>query len=374
MINANWSDHKFIYGQPPRFAAALIALLTLGIVAALVWMSVGEIDDVVRVSGVLRPTSGISTVRNSVGGQVYAVHFTDGQQVEAGTLLFVIDANVITEQLKAAQSELEYLQRHVTILMTVQDSIRTQQFSILTAEDSATYHLQVFITKYQQLLLTYNNVTDKLAIEKRINALPVHELEQLAHQQAAAKLALDSYVHETLLSLEQQIEETRHRLRAVESHIKELQLTKELCYVRAPIAGTVQVTQVINAGEYLPAGVEVLRLIPTEQAEYQVELSVANQDIALIKAGQTVMHRFSALPYKEFGAVPGEVITIGQDAMVAPDGTLIYRVTSSITSAQIQDRYGNTALLKPGMLCEARIVVRREKILYHLLRKIDLIN
>ena len=105
-----------------------------------------------------------------------------------------------------------------------------------------------------------------------------------------------------------------------------------------------------------------------------MEISVRNQDIALIEPGHAVVYRFEALPRHQYGAVTGTITGVAGDAVLAGDGSLVYRVFGSVDQAFLQDQYGNKAELKPGMACQSLVVVKRDKILHWLLRKLGFLH
>ena len=125
----------------------------------------------------------------------------------------------------------------------------------------------------------------------------------------------------------------------------------------------------------MPSGIEVLRIIPEDGDRYKVEIMVQNKDISQLKIGQELKYRFLALPYKEYGTLEGEIKKISEDAVVNQgEANMAYRVEATIIGTELYDKNGKVTRVKPGMLCEVRVVVRQKKILYYVLEKLNFLS
>ncbi len=114
------TDSREMYQAKPHpfiwvFTYILIALIS----AALVWSFFGKKEIVVKASGKVRPELGISTVKNSLGGEVESVSFRQGQTVKKGEILFIVKHDGLllekesnNEQLQENEKELENLQKY----------------------------------------------------------------------------------------------------------------------------------------------------------------------------------------------------------------------------------------------------------------------
>lgn len=88
------TDSKELYSERPNpFIAAFVYCLVGLIAAALIFSFFGKVDIVATAAGVVRPNDDISTVSGLVGGRVVEVNMDDGQQVQAGDLLFKVDTS-----------------------------------------------------------------------------------------------------------------------------------------------------------------------------------------------------------------------------------------------------------------------------------------
>jgi HlyD family secretion protein len=200
-------------------------------------------------------------------------------------------------------------------------------------------------------------------------------MEELKANYRLAQLAFERYKSETLVNIKNEIDGMKERLIEVESQLQEIEKRIALNMVRAPISGTIQVLQEFNVGDYMPAGIEVLRIIPEDSEKYKVEIMVQNRDISQLKIGQKIKYRFLALPYKEYGTLDGKITKISEDAVLSQgEPNMAYKVEGSINSTRLYDKNGKPTEIRAGMLCEARVVVRQKKIIYFVLEKLDFLS
>ena len=123
MLSINWDSsengifstkHDADLQRPPRYMATLIWLVLLILAAALLWAWFGEIDHVVKATGVIRPQANVSTVRNIVGGKVKMVGAREGDHVEQGDLLLIIDTDTADLKIKSLTAELHELEEQLS--------------------------------------------------------------------------------------------------------------------------------------------------------------------------------------------------------------------------------------------------------------------
>lgn len=161
----------------------------------------------------------------------------------------------------------------------------------------------------------------------------------------------------------------------MKAQLKEVEIQLDLNVVKTPIEGIIQVIQEFNTGDYMPSGIEVLRIIPGNGSDYKIEMIVQNKDISQLQVGQQINYRFLSLPHEEYGTLKGEILKISGDALTNNiQATLAYKIEASINDIKLYDKKGKPAYIKPGMACEARVIVRKKKILYFVLEKINFID
>ena len=143
--------------------------------------------------------------------------------------------------------------------------------------------------------------------------------------------------------------------------------------VRAPIDGLVTVHTELTQGGFIPGGVHVLSIIPTREDMLNANIFISNQDIGQITEGMTVRFDIAAMPRRDFGEITGEITRISTD--IAADGGMqgFFVVESEIEDRVYHDSRGQGVNLRVGMGFEARVIVERQRVLFYLLDRLNLI-
>lgn len=188
-----------------------------------------------------------------------------------------------------------------------------------------------------------------------------------------SKTLMTKYQIDTLVSIDENIKANKTKIEELDKNLKAININIDDCNVKAPMDGIVNIVKDVAIEELLQSGTEIATIIPDSNAKYKVQLYLSNKDIADIKVGDKVKYHFEALPYKEYGELTGILDKIGTDAKVdQQSGSSYYVVESYVENIPLYSYKGKKSELKIGMSCEAQIIIKRKKILYYLLEKINL--
>ncbi|EHK2440411.1 HlyD family efflux transporter periplasmic adaptor subunit [Clostridium perfringens] len=173
-----------------------------------------------------------------------------------------------------------------------------------------------------------------------------------------------------LAQIEEKINENNQKLKELEENKKQIEQNIEKCSVKATTDGKLNININLEPGIVLQAGIVVANIIP-DSDNYKVELMIPTKDIANIKVSEEIKYSFQALPYREYGFLDGEIESLSPDSkMNSVDGISFYTGEGTLNSHSLYNNKGEEVLIKQGMECEARIIIRKEKILYYILEKI----
>jgi membrane fusion protein, peptide pheromone/bacteriocin exporter len=371
-------SREMLEAKEPNFIVFFIYLLLVIIITTFIWMWFGEIDITVRANGILRPGESISVIRNINGGEIEKLFYYENKNVNKGELLYVVDSSNLELQLDKFVKERDRLTSEVENLKILEKSIK--QENNFFKEGNIEFYNRYLVYKYEKerLLLDYTQARSKYTREEQLSPsfTAANRLEELKTAYSIARINYERFFSETLVSIKKETESNEVSLMDVESQIMDLQNKIDLNSVKAPINGSVQVYYEFNIGDYIPSGIEVMRIIPDQgKNDYKVEVVVENKDISHLKIGQKVKFRILALPYKEYGTLDGKIIKISRDTISGENkANMSYLIEADINGIQLYDKDNNPARIKPGMICESRIVVRQKKILYYVLEKLDFIS
>jgi membrane fusion protein len=357
-------------------------------VALAVFLTCGEYTQRTRVQGVLAPSAGLIKLSAPQDAGVLTLKVTEGDRVEKGQPLYVLDldkrieagglSEAVLAALRSQRRELQdELLRRAAYDGDRQSALRTKLSD--TAKESGQVDRQIEVSKdYVQTLSdeldTYKDylergITIQRDILDRRSRLMTEktQLELLRRD----RVKLDAQQHATEAEITQIDQEGASKLSEIRRQIADLDRsmaeaeTQRRIEIRAPEAG--RVTGVVaRAGQSVAKGGPLLTIVP-EDGALQVNLYAQSSAIGFVREGAPVMLRYAAYPYQKFGQHPGVVTAISRAAL-RPDevdvgvplppeagqrGTL-YRLTVRPQEAAIS-AYGKLEPLQVGMQVEADI-------------------
>ena len=104
--------------------SSVISIICLLAICTAVWLILGQKEEVVRASGMVRPIENLSFVKAFTAGKIQNIHFTSGQYVEKGAVLLNIDDTV-------AQKERQNLE---DLMLKIEQKIKDIEACIESAE------------------------------------------------------------------------------------------------------------------------------------------------------------------------------------------------------------------------------------------------
>jgi hemolysin D len=317
--------------QPTLAVLACVSIASLVIVAAGAAATV-PLDQIVSLPGRLVPLRPTQPLASPEAGRVIQVRVREGEPVEAGQELLVLDPSLsrvdVTElerQLQAA-TELEERQR---------------------------FTLQQRLASLQR----------QLALDLEV----LHPLEQLAQQGGAPGLQ----VTEQRRQVEQtrrQIDDTRGELAALQAlstqaradQRRQLAAARErlaLRSLRAPVRGVVFDLKA-QTGQVAAVGQPLLQLVP--ESPLRVEAHARDDDLAFLQAGQSAQVVVSAYDPSRYGLLKARVSQVSADALPPQPGIDYPHVPVQIVlDSQSLERNGKQFALQAGMAVTAQVNLQK---------------
>jgi multidrug efflux pump subunit AcrA (membrane-fusion protein) len=357
---------ELLRSDPPPQVIRWTAWLLIGIFIALFLAAVLiHIPETVRCSFVLVPENGADPIQSPLLGLVQAVKVSEGQEVPAGTELFVLRSDEIRSwqtQLRTSDEDLRNLQGRTTKL----EEYYQAQVAIKKHEMQSAEREVMFREKH---LATDRDVLDrnqKLADEKLVSQIEMLEY-RLAVEEAERNLSVAQRQVEQLTLQEQELHTERARQRADEQsegeklkvRIDALKRQLENCSgdqmsIRAPYHAAVISLGHRNPGGVVQNGGELCQLARADGTP-RVRLLLQEAGIPKLIPGQKVRMFFEAFPYQRYGTITGKLEWISPAAVNSSEGQ---RFTGLASLEQMAFRTGGqNRPIRVGMKGEARLVV-----------------
>ena len=395
---ASWMGPIHLAHNPRFTIVASIALVLAG--ALLAFGAWGKVARKVRVPGVLMPQWGTVELSPAVSGVLLEQRVKEGDWVEQGQVLFVVNTDKTTAEGSTASLLASHLaQRRSTLLAErasrmvqnhqreVHLADRIRSLSLETAQATQEHALakrrvelaQKTSTRFEQMaaegfvsdIQSQGKQEELIDLQSRLeNTLRNGVALAREHKSAQADLThLQKQLAIELLQLDR-------NLASLDQETAEIQ-SRKTSSVLAPQAGQVSTVH-LSLGAMAQAGQTIASLVPQANAQAPnhsahtlvAALFAPTRTTGFIQPGQEVWLRLAAYPYQKFGLAKGRVLKVSGTPIAPQDlphgqGTALmastqsneplYRIQVELVSQHVM-AFGVAHPLRPGMTLEADVI------------------
>ncbi len=397
-----------------RFVMWSVLLL---IVVALVWSILGHINEVAVAAGKVIPSGQIKTVQVKNKGIVKEINVEEGQMVQEGDVLIVLDPTTTTADYDSLKKRAAYYKldiQRLTAELTQQPFMpeedpdlephdlaaemalyqsRTNDYR--TQRQSRQDVIDQKIARLQATQASYEKYAEVLAIarekEARLTALSeqnaISEFQLLEQQRETIEYAKNAQAElDSLNSIRAEIAEAQQNLANVDASyhkdimtalveakkeyysvtesIKKADEDSRMATIYAPISGRVYNLNIHTLGGIVTDAQSLMQIVP-EDAKLEFEVYADNKDIGFIKVGQEAEVKVETFNFQKFGMYKAEVQEISADAVNDPSDqmkNMKFKLLLDPTSNDI-NVYGQPAKLEVGMNVSAEIKIKEKRII-----------
>ncbi len=408
--------------QHPRGGRALIWITFTAVFLFVGWAAWIEIDEITRGMGKVIPSSQVQDVQNLEGGIVGDILVKEGDTVDKGQVLMVMDDTQFMSSLdgqKIGRMALEIkrarLQAEVGGVYPV---ISDQGWK--EVPDLAQQEIDLYISRQEELQSRKNVLLEQIGQNQQQVEEMGEQRKLLARRRKllreewsiARRLAESGAVSRIeVLRLERQVSdvdgelavslETVDRLMAeqneVKQRIKELQLTfissarselnetlakiKELeatgaaledrvarTQVRSPVKGVVKQILVNTEGGVVQPGMKMMEVVPLDD-NLVIETRIRPQDIGFLHPGQKAVVRFTAYDFTIYGGIEGRLTHLSADTITDEQGESFYLAHVETERNNLDDDNASRPVIT-GMIANVDIMTGKKPLLAYLLKPV----
>ena len=403
---------------PPSPTGRLVMWsILLLVVVALAWSFLGHINEVAVAAGKVIPSGQIKTVQVKNKGIVKEINVTEGQMVQEGDVLVVLDPTTTTADYDSLKKRAAYYKLDIQRLTAelTQQPFTPEEDPDLEAHDLAAemalyqsrtsdYHTQrqsrmdVIDQKMARLQATqasYEKYAEVLQIEQekeaRLIALSeqnaISEFQLLEQQSRTIEYAKNAKAElDSINSIRAEIAEAQQNLANVDASyhkdimtalveakkeyysvtesIKKADEDSRMATIYAPTSGRVYNLNIHTLGGIVTDAQPLMQIVP-EDVKLEFEVYADNKDIGFIKVGQEAEVKFETFNFQKFGMYKAEVMEISADAVNEPNNPQQdkkFKLILDPTSNDI-NVYGNPAKIEIGMNVSAEIKIKEKRII-----------
>ncbi len=370
----------------------LVWMVAISLVAALVWASIFDLDEITRGQGRVIPESREQVVQSLDAGILSELLVRQGDLVEKDQVLLRIDD---------IRSGALYRESREKMLALLAQAVRLRAEAYNTALEFPS-ELDEWPPLVERERQSY--FARKQALEQQVSALKraltaitreitltapmvkkgvVSEVELLRlHRQQAD---LDGQIADRL---NRYLTEANNELGRVETELaqtREMMLAREDSFkrsvMRSPMRGVIKSIPTTTIGAVLQPGQSILEIIPTHD-EMLVEAYVKPSEIAFLEVGQPVVIKLTAYDFNKYGGLRGTLVQFSPDTLRdegkarKPGANPVdldegyYRLLIRILDAG-ERRHGVTLTPTAGMTATVEILTGRKTVIEYLFRPLQ---
>ena len=382
------------------------------IVAGLIWVFVGEVDEVAVAHGKVIPVGNVKVVQSPNKGIIKELNVKEGDYVEQGQTVLVLDTTKTQADVDNLRKQVAYYDMTVKRL---QAEMNDEPFVPPVSKDLDRKDVEAQMSLYQsrrvklaadreRIMATIAQqeaaIQSSVATQQKYNSLLAvaqekeTRLNDLYSQDAVSYFQLlearqtrvdyqksAEAMREEILKGEAQLAEARNNLATVDSayrqetmtqlvdakkqlnsYLEELTKANETnvqSVVTAPVSGRVNQLSVHTVGGVVTEGQSLMMVVP-EEATMEVEVFADNKDIGFIELGQEAEVKVETFNFQKFGMLNAEVSEISPDAIVDSqdkERNKKYRLYLSL------DKDESGINIQPGMNVTAEIKIKKKRII-----------
>ncbi len=378
---------QIILTPHPKTTWLVVISAVLGILVVL-FLTYGTYTRRATVTGQLVPSTGVIRVHTPQAGVVLERKVNEGQVVQKGDVLFVLNSDrlgsgareiqadigqQVDERRRSLEAELArnkgveaaeigHLERRAGTLRAEQQSIERQmdqqRIRLKLAEDARKRYQGLADQDYIAREQLFQKEAELSEQQSRLQAL---ERDALVAQRELATTLREientrvRYANQTGL-LERGVSSAQQELTEVEA--------RRRVVITAPESGRATLVSG-EAGQSVDTSRPLLNLVPSD-AKLEVRLYAPSRTMGFIRPGDTVLLRYQSFPYQKFGQHEGVVASVSNNAVTStelagfqipdvPPGEPVYAIVVTLKQQNVT-AYGKQWPLSAGMRLDADIL------------------
>jgi len=411
-----------VHPAPRRLAWGLMILFLL----ALLWSVFGQVDIVAVAPGRIIVGERTKLIQPLEASVVKAVLVKDGERVQAGQVLVELDptmamadkasvqellASAVSEELRSAallqalangqvprlatsqtstakpdaatqaqlQSEWQDIsarlaklqaeaERRQAEMATVRESIAKLEATVPMAQRREADFTKLVEQGYISGHATQDKTRERVELERDL----IVQRARLAEAQSAlreSEQAKAAYRAETVRTLSERHAQASSKHGQLNAEHSKASQRERLTQLRAPVAGVIQQLAIHSVGGVVTSAQPLMIVVP-DGATVTAEVSIANQDIGFVNAGQSAQVKLETFAYTKYGTVAATVDVVTADAVTDEKKGSYYPATLTLHAKDMLID-GKRVRLSPGMNLTAEIKTGQRRVIEYLLSSVQ---
>ena len=361
----------------------VIWISLLALVCFFVWASQAELEQITRAPGQIIASGRTQVIQASDGGVLQALMVKEGDAVERGQVLALLDRQKLRASYQETRSRELALRATVARLQAEvvgseptfaaenegYPQFRANQLALLQKRRASINEETASLRKLLELAQRELAMTAPLVNTGDVSQADVLKLErQVADLQAQITNRQNKYLQDTQADLSRAEEE----LAGVQQMLAQRADLLSRTELRAPMRGVVKNIRMTTIGGTLKPTEELMQIVPIEN-ELLVEARIRPTDIAFIHTGQTASVKIDAYDYTLYGWLEGKVSYLSPDTLtedLRQGEQAYYRMQVRADDKRFAKQAREAIQLQPGMTVTVEVKTGKNTVLRYLSKPI----
>jgi adhesin transport system membrane fusion protein len=361
----------------------VIWISLLALLCFFVWASQAELEQITRAPGQIIASGRTQVIQASDGGVLQALMVKEGDTVERGQVLALLDRQKLRASYQETRSRELALRATVARLQAEvvgseptfaaenegYPQFRANQLALLQKRRASINEETASLRKLLELAQRELAMTAPLVNTGDVSQADVLKLErQVADLQAQITNRQNKYLQDTQADLSRAEEELAGVLQMLAQRADLLSRTE----LRAPMRGVVKNIRMTTIGGTLKPTEELMQIVPIEN-ELLVEARIRPTDIAFIHTGQTASVKIDAYDYTLYGWLEGKVSYLSPDTLtedLRQGEQAYYRMQVRADDKRFAKQAKEAIQLQPGMTVMVEVKTGKNTVLRYLAKPI----
>lgn len=394
-MNSSTTHHgnEFDYQQDrkddSRIRTLTIWALGIGLLGFFVWAYHFELEEISRGQGRVIPLSKAQVVQSLDAGILSELSVKEGDSVKAEQQLLRIDDARSGPMYREALEKWLGLSAQASRLrsealgteLAFADELKghpkiTARERVAFSARRQSLDEQVFALERSMSLIS----REIEMIEPLVNKGVISEVEvlRLARQRSDIQAGIAERKNRYYTDANNELVKVETELAMARENALARQDAFKRTVIRAPMDGIIKNIQVTTLGAVIPAGQDILEIIPTHD-QMVVEAFVDPAEVAFLQIKQPVMVKLSAYDFNKYGGIAGTILHISADTLQEPNGKQppsgedvqlepgVYKVIVGFSEADIV-RHGKKLTPMPGMRADIEVKTGNKTVLEYVFR------
>lgn len=383
---------KSIEDDERRTSRNLVRIMTLTLVAGLLWAASFKLDEVTRGTGKVIPSSREQVIQSLDSGVLAELLVKEGDAVVKDQVLLRIDDARAAPMFREAREKWIALSAQAARLQAeaygtpLQFPAHVQKEPAVMRRETQAYHARKRALDEQmepmkeslaqlakELALTTPLVEQGVMSEVELLRLKRQYADMQSHMAERQNRYLTDASNEWV-KVEAELSQTRENTLAREDALRKT-------VIKAPMDGIVKNVQQTTLGGVIQSGQSILEIVPVKD-DMVVEAYVKPSEVAFLKVNQPAVVKLTAYDFNKYGGLEAVLDHISPDTLRdenkprKPGNAPVdleegyYRILVRIVDQRIE-RHGMRIQATPGMTATVEIKTGQKTVLEYLLRPIQ---